>query len=83
MKTLQTGSPYDLELKGVFCTEFAYKIEKSLHRHFVRYKKDENFDDLKGEWFQIPLDEVKHFKDKCRFIEEMLIALKKQNNPFV
>jgi len=80
LKSLQTGSPFNLILREFYETEFYYtKIEHTLHRQF-KFKKyiPENFDNLQGEWFQLDNDDIENFLNSCKKIEENLNFL--ENN---
>jgi hypothetical protein len=47
----------------------------------LKHKKyiPEDFDNLKGEWFQLTFDEVLEFKEMCKQTEESAFYLKKHS----
>lgn len=80
---LQTGSPYPIELKKSFETDFAFKIESALHRRFSSKKTNIDNDAISGEWFNLSIQDVINFDETCKLIENNIIALKEAGNPFV
>ena len=76
LKQLQTGNSSELELLGEYSSEYAHKIEKTLHNMHTHSKKE-------GEWFDIPLTEALSFSEKCREIEANIIILKESGNVFI
>lgn len=73
IKELQTGSSQPLYVKDYFETDYPYKLEKMLHRHY--HNKN-----LLNEWFELNLDEVKSFKSTCNKYSLIIESLKE--NPF-
>lgn len=82
LKTNQTGCPYILEIIHSFESEFAYKVEKLLHKDFKQYKKDSNDNDIKGEWFSLEQEQLDSFLNKCSIYENNFRLLKDSGNPF-
>jgi len=80
IKQLQTGCPYLIEVKSIFKSEFAYKLEKALHNEFSSYKIDVNEIYLKGEWFSLNQDQINNFINKCNIYEENFSFLKDSGN---
>lgn len=66
LKTLQTGNLNKLIIKQTFESEFAYKIEKALHRSYNR---------ISGEWFELSKEEVDLFLLNCEKIHRSLTAI--------
>jgi len=64
LKQLQTGNSSEMRMVETFESEFANKIETTLHNRYSHVRKS-------GEWFELTLDdEVKFLKD-CKKIEEL------------
>lgn len=76
IKQLQTGNSSELKLISTYETEYANKIEKTLHRRYSYLKKE-------GEWFELSLIEDISFLDDCKKIEEGFISLKNAGNVFI
>jgi hypothetical protein len=83
LKTNQTGCPYSLEIIFYFESEFAYKLEKLLHKDFGQFKKDENDNYIKGEWFSLKEEQLNSFLNKCKLYENNFKTLRENNNPFI
>jgi len=69
IKQLQTGSPDIIEMICSYESEYASKIESTLHRRFTLNR-------LKGEWFEIKLSK-EEFLDECKKIDKNLKFIKK------
>jgi hypothetical protein len=76
IKNLQTGNSGKIEVLKTFESEFATLIEKTLHREFVTKK-------LVGEWFELSIDEVLTFEQRCVTITNNINLLKNQNNYYI
>jgi len=76
MRSLQTGNPLKLVLIEKYESKIYQKIETIMHR-MLKHKKyiPEDFDSLKGEWFQLTFDEVLKFKEMCKQIEKSVVYL--------
>lgn len=83
LKQLQTGCPYNIEIKHIFFSKFAYKVESILHREFNTYKIDIDEKKLNGEWFILTSDQVSNFINRCQLIESNIDFLKKSGNVFM
>jgi len=82
LKTNQTSCPYVLETICSFPSEYAYKIERLLHKDFNQFKKDENDNDIRGEWFVFSQQQIDVFLTKCQSYHNNFQYLKDANNPF-
>ena len=60
----QTYAPYGTELIGFFITEEAKQIETKLHQKYAAKR-------LKGEWFEISIEDVNYEINFYRVIEEV------------
>ena len=76
VKQLQTGNSSELKLINSYPSEYANKIEKTLHNLLSYCKKE-------GEWFDISLPDAMSFDVKCKQIENNIIILKKNGNVFI
>ena len=74
LKELQTGSSNTLQLVDFYETTNAY-LEQMLHARYLPFKK-------KGEWFEMPLEDVILFKATCKKVEETLIFMRENNHFF-
>lgn len=72
LKQLQTGSVNDLKVLKVFRTKYGTKLEKTLHRRYQSYK-------VRDEWFDLPVELVENFQDKCKQIEDNFDILTNNN----
>lgn len=72
-KQLQTANGVQLDLIKQFKTEFGFKLEKSLHRHF---KPKQTI----GEFFDLEDKDVSEFETICERIEKNLKYLKENNS---
>lgn len=76
VKQLQTGNSEKIELISFYESEYANKIEKSLHNKYSYVKKE-------GEWFTLSvLDEIE-FINECRRIEKNIKTLIDAGNEFI
>lgn len=80
MRSLQTGNPLKLVLVEKYESKIYQKIETIMHR-MLKHKKyiPEDFDNLKGEWFQLTLFEALEFTKRCNQIEESINYLKQNS----
>ena len=76
IKQLQTGNSSELKLIETYPSEYANKIEISLHGILSHNKKE-------GEWFDLSLDDELSFTVKCKQIEKNIVILKKSGNVFI
>lgn len=70
---LQTGNSQELYIKHQFETNYPYKLEKMLHRHFNDKK-------IINEWFELDNIDINNFINTCKKYESILDSLKE--NPF-
>lgn len=73
IKQLQTGNGSEIFIADYHETEYPYYIERMLHQKFC-------LDKTIGEWFELDIDGVKIFKEECKRLEEIIVAMK--DNPF-
>lgn len=80
MKSLQTGNPLKLVLVDSYKSDKHQKIETIIHRR-LKHKKyiSEDFENLKGEWFQLTFQETLEFKKICIQIEESIVYISKNS----
>ncbi len=69
IKKLQTGNGGEIYLVSKYETEHPFLMEKMLHLRF-------NNERVMNEWFMLDSNDVIHFVDNCRDIEETIEALK-------
>jgi len=77
LKQLNTGNPSPIKLIEVYPTEFAFKIEKALHRKYA-YLKIKN-----KEWFDFSIKEDNDFIKDCCNIEKGIKVLIEAGNEFI
>jgi hypothetical protein len=73
---LKTGNSSVLKLIESYPTEFANKIEGTLHRKYSHLHKE-------GEWFDLSIKEEISFINDCKKIETSIKFLKDNNNFFI
>jgi predicted GIY-YIG superfamily endonuclease len=84
IKNLQTGCPNKLSVIHLYESENNVgKIEKALHKRFEHSKQKDIFNNLEGEWFDLPNEIIFDFKKICKEIEDNIIFLQESENPFV
>jgi len=76
IKTLETGNSSKIELVNTYISELSSLIERTLHREFGHKK-------IKGEWFDLSIDEVLTFSERCNIIESNINKLKEQDNYYI
>ena len=76
LRQLQTGNSSEMKLIETYESDFASKIERTLHNQYSHIKK-------KGEWFDLTLENEVDFIRNCKNIEENFIILKSQGNVFI
>lgn len=69
IKKLQTGNSCEIYLVDSYETEHPFVMEKMLHTKYFSDKK-------KGEWFELPIDEVVKFSETCEKMQKNIDALK-------
>lgn len=73
LSELQTGNPSRLTLRASYQTDYPYRLESMLHRHFSDRK-------VMNEWYQLDEDEAEGFISTCEAKERIIISL--VDNPF-
>ena len=68
LNELQTATATELQVICTFETKLASKIERILHRLY-------NSKRMKGEWFDLGINDVTGFKESCEKIEKNLLFL--------
>lgn len=76
LKSLQTGSPFKLQLLTEYTSTHYKKIEKMLHKRFAEFRTRD-----KGEWFHLKEHHVFQFEQHCAKAEAA-IKLLLELNPF-
>jgi len=76
IKQLQTGNSEYLHVIKTYSTDYAAIIERTLHREFTTKK-------LMGEWFDLGIEDVLTFDERCCRIENGIKILKEQNNDYI
>lgn len=72
IKQFKTGNASEFEIVDTFKSKWGTKIEKSLHKHF-------RFNKIKGEWFELDMDQVMDFKVICEKYHNNFELLDKYN----
>jgi hypothetical protein len=75
IRGLQTANGGKLELIETVETEFGFKLESHLHRHYSLKRK-------LGEWFELDEGDILKFKEICKKQEEVLSFLA-ENNTYI
>ena len=73
---LQTGNSSPIKLIYTFQSEYANKIECTLHRRYSHFRKN-------SEWFDLSIAEENSFLSECKKIENNIIYLKENGNVFI
>ena len=76
IKELQTGNPEELILVYSYPTQYASKVETTLHNCY-------NYLNEKGEWFKFDIRIEIEFLEFCKRIEENITYLKNSGNIFI
>lgn len=69
IKKLQTGNSGEIYLISHFETDHPFIMEKMLHLKYFGEK-------VLNEWFELSFEDVIHFRDTCKEIQETINALK-------
>lgn len=77
IKELQTGCPFELHIISSFFSAYSREIEKILHRQYAFKKIDENYNTLKGEWFELSNEDIKNFQKECQKIQDSIEYISK------
>lgn len=73
IKKLQTGNSTELFVMDIYETEWPFRLETLLHRHFKNKQ-------VLNEWFALDASDVAGFHGICERLETTIKALK--DNPF-
>ena len=73
---LQTGNGEQLNIIHSFETEYPTLLETALHNMYSHVSK-------RGEWFYFNLEIESNFLKECKILNDNIIFLKKNNNPFI
>lgn len=76
LKQLQTGNSDTLTLIETYQSEYASKIESSLHNQYNHVRNE-------GEWFDLSIEIESKFVEKCKQIDRSINVLKEAGNPFL
>lgn len=74
LKALETASSENLILLLEFHSEYAYKVEKALHRKYKQFNSNR-------EWFNIENLNINEFVSACTLFDSNFKCLKENNNP--
>lgn len=75
LKEFKTGNT-GIELKKEFKSEFAKRIETTLHNIYAGKR-------VGGEWFKLTDDDFFEFDTTCKQLHENFDVLNKSSNPFI
>ncbi len=70
LKEIQTGNPGEVFVMETYESEYPYKLEKMLHRHFFSKR-------TLNEWFSLDVDDVLGFLDTCEKYDKIINGLEK------
>lgn len=73
IKKLQTGNSTELFIRHIYKTEWPFRLESMLHRHFKNKQ-------VLNEWFELEVNDVVRFKEICKTLENTIKVL--SDNPF-
>lgn len=76
LAALQTGNSSPLKLVASYCTEYAYEVEKTMHRKYFHLRQE-------GEWFYMSIENEVNFLEECRKIEDNIRFLKSNEAAFI
>lgn len=72
LKEIQTGNPSEVFVMNSFESNYPYKLEKMLHRHFFAKK-------TLNEWFSLDVDDVLGFEEICKKYENIITEVETFN----
>ena len=72
IKNLNTGTASNLKIIFEYKSLIGRKLEAALH-NFYKCKR------IKGEWFELDLNEIVNFEDFCKKVESNLLLMYKEN----
>ena len=73
IKKLQTGNSTELFMVNHYETEWPFRLETMLHKHFKPKQ-------VLNEWFELDAHDVAHWEYLCQSMEKIIMAL--SDNPF-
>jgi predicted GIY-YIG superfamily endonuclease len=73
---LQTGNGEKLKIVHLFESEHPTTLETALHNRYSHISK-------RGEWFNFDLEIEVNFLSECKKIDDNIVCLKKNSNPFI
>lgn len=73
LKKLQTGNSTELFIRDIYETEWPFRLETMLHKHFSEKH-------VLNEWFKLDVNDVVRFKEICKTLENTIKVL--ADNPF-
>ncbi len=73
LKKLQTGNPNVLSFRGLFETNFPFKLEKLMHDFY-------NEKNVLNEWYELTREDIENFLPICEKKNIIITSLK--DNPF-
>lgn len=73
VKKLQTGNSTELFIHTIYETEWPFRLETMLHKHFEHKR-------ILNEWFALDVSDVTNFKSTCVLLNNNIKAL--SQNPF-
>jgi hypothetical protein len=73
VKKLQTGNSTELFIMDIYETEWPFRLETLLHKHFINKR-------VLNEWFALDVNDVVGFRKICEQLENNIQILK--DNPF-
>jgi hypothetical protein len=76
LNEFKTANASELHIVDFFKSQWATKIEASLHRIFKQKK-------VRGEWFMLSEKDIKAFKGYCQTIHDNFEYIKEHNTYFI
>lgn len=71
LRNLRTGNPNEIEVIHIYHTKIKNsKLEARLHRMFKHHL-------VKGEWYNLPTEDVNNFMNICEVLEKALLQIEK------
>lgn len=71
LKEIQTGNPSEVFVVNTFESDYPYKLEGLLHRHFFSKK-------MINEWFSLDSHDITLFKPLCEKYENIIKSMEYQ-----
>ena len=73
IKKLQTGNSSELFIHTIYETEWPFRLESMLHKHFGTKR-------VLNEWFNLNMEDLSGFVDTCNLLNDNIRVL--SENPF-